>query len=62
MNLGLWLLGGILGLAVLSVVFRMAGLNDATRGERRPRWLLVFGVVTFVVGMMLIVVAARSGR
>jgi cytochrome c oxidase assembly factor CtaG len=48
-------------LAVLFVIFRMAGLTDATPREQRPRWLLVFGVAMFVAGMILLVVAARSG-
>ena len=43
------------------VVFRMAGLSGPDRRERPSRWLLPFGVVTFVVGMILLVVAARSG-
>jgi hypothetical protein len=61
MDLGLWLLGFPLGLALLFVVFRMAGLTDATRREQRPRWLLAFSGVMFAVGMILLVVAARSG-
>jgi hypothetical protein len=59
-NLVLWLLGGILGLAFLFVVSRIARLSDATPGERGPRWLLVLGVVIFAVGMILLVVGARS--
>jgi hypothetical protein len=39
----------------------MAGLSGPNRRERPSRWLLVFGVVTFVVGMILLVVAARPG-
>jgi hypothetical protein len=46
---------------VLFVIFRMAGLTDATPREQRPHWLLVFGVAMFVAGMILLVVAARSG-
>lgn len=62
MNLGLWVVGGILGLAFLFVIFRMAGLSDGTPRERRPRWLLIVSVGMFAIGMVLLVVAARSGR
>ena len=62
MNLGLWLVGGIVGMAVLSVVARVAGVSGANRRDRPSPWLLVFSVVTFVVGMILLVIAARSGR
>ena len=61
MDLGLWLLGFPLGLAVLYVVFRMSGLSDVTPRDQRPRWPLVFSAVMFAFGMILIVVAARSG-
>ena len=61
MNPGLWLLGLLLGWAVLFVVLRMAGLTGETPREQRRRWLLVFGVVMFVAGMILLVVAGRSG-
>jgi drug/metabolite transporter (DMT)-like permease len=62
MDLGLWLLGFPLGLALLFVVFRMAGLTDATPRGQRPRWLLVFSGLMFAIGMIMLVVAARSGR
>jgi hypothetical protein len=61
MSLVLWVLGFPLGLAVLFVVFRMAGLSEVRPGEQRPRWLLVFSALMFAVGIILLVVAARSG-
>jgi drug/metabolite transporter (DMT)-like permease len=62
MNLGLSLLGLILGLVVLSVVFRLAGLTGPNPRERPPRWLLIVGIVTMAIGFVLLVIAARSGR
>ena len=61
MNLGIWFGGGIVGLAVLFVVFRTAGLSGPNRRERPSRWLLVFSVLMIVVGVILLVVEARSG-
>ena len=57
----LWLLGFPLGLGVLFVVFRMAGLSGDRSREQRPRWLLVFSAVMLAIGIILIVVGARSG-
>jgi hypothetical protein len=62
MDLGLWLLGFPLGLAILFVVFRMAGLTAATPRDQRPHWLLVLSAVGFAVGIILLVAAARSGQ
>ena len=62
MSLAVWVVGGIVGWAVLFVLFRLAGLDKRPPGTRGPLWLLVVGVALFVVGMIGVVVAARSGR
>ena len=59
-ELGIWVLGLIVGFAFLFVMFRIAGLSGPNQRERPPRWLLVVGIVMMAGGFVLLVIYVGS--